>query len=58
MQASNIIKELAGVETPKQIQRVEKEERDFLIKQIKLKGLSIRQIERLTGISFSIIRKT
>jgi hypothetical protein len=28
-----------------------------VIKELKIKGLSIRQIERLTGISFGVIRK-
>lgn len=54
--AAKIIIEIAGIENTIQIQNFEKEKRNKLIKQIKNKGLSIRQIERLTGISFGVIR--
>jgi transposase len=49
--------EEAGAENARQIQNYEKERRDKVIKRLKNKGLSIRQIERLTGISFAIIRR-
>ncbi|KAB3539711.1 transposase [Alkaliphilus pronyensis] len=55
--AANIIKDVAGVKNPTQIQDIEKDKRDNIIKDLKEKGLSIRQIERLTGISFGIIRR-
>ena len=57
-EARKIIMELFGVEDTIGIQKLEKEKRDKVIKKLKDRGLSIRQIERLTGISFSIIRRT
>lgn len=54
--AAKIIIEVAGVENPIQVQNLEKKERNKVIKQLRNRGLSIRQIERLTGISFGIIR--
>lgn len=56
-EATNTIIKLAGIESPIQIQNFEKDKRDKVIKELKNKGLSIRQIERLTGISFGVIRK-
>jgi putative transposase len=56
-EATKIIMEEAGAENARQIQNYEKERRDKVIKRLKNKGLSIRQIERLTGVSFGIIRK-
>jgi hypothetical protein len=56
-EAMKIILEAAKVENAKQIQSFEKERRYKVIKELKSKGLSIRQIERLTGISFGVIRK-
>ena len=56
-EAGRIILEETGVENTRQIQNYEKERRDKVIKSLKNKGLSIRQIERLTGISFAIIRR-
>jgi hypothetical protein len=56
-EAMKIIMEVAGAENARQVQSYEKERRDKVIKKLKNKGLSIRQIERLTGISFGVIRK-
>lgn len=56
-EAARIIIEVAGVESPIQVQNLKKEERNKVIKQLRNRGLSIRQIERLTGISFGVIRK-
>ena len=39
------------------VQHLEKEKRNRIIKQLKDFGASIRQISRLTGVSFGIIRK-
>lgn len=55
--ATKIIIKTAKVEKPNQVQDFEKEKRDKVIKELKNCGLSIRQIERLTGISFGIIRR-
>lgn len=56
-EAMKLIERLTGIKDPRQIQKLEKEERNRFVKEFKNIGLSIRQIERLTGISFSIIRR-
>lgn len=56
-EALDLIRELGGVKSPIEIQKMEKAKRDELIRNCKSRGLSIRQIERLTGISFGIIRR-
>ena len=55
-EAAVLIESIADVINPKEIQNYEKQERDEVIKLLKRKGLSIRQIERLTGVSFGVIR--
>lgn len=57
IEAAKIITKVAKLENPIQIQSLEKDKRDKAIREFKNHGLSIRQIERLTGISFNIIRK-
>ena len=56
-EASKMIMELFGIKDTTEIQKFEKDKRDNSIQKLKDIGLSIRQIERLTGISFSIIRR-
>ncbi|MEA1960836.1 MAG: transposase [Bacillota bacterium] len=56
-EAIDFIKGITGVKSPLEIQGFEKEKRNDIIKKCKEKGLSIRQIERLTGVSFEVIRK-
>ncbi len=56
-EAIEIIIKVAGVKNTNQIQNFEKEKRDKMIRKLKDSGLSIRQIERLTGISFGVVRK-
>lgn len=56
-EAEEFIKKVAGLNTPMDIQNVNEIERGKIIKKCKNNGLSIRQIQRLTGISFAIIRK-
>lgn len=56
-EAKAFIKQIAAVQNPAEIQSFNKESRDDLIRICKQQGLSIRQIERLTGISFGVIRK-
>lgn len=56
-EAIAFIKNITEVQSPLEIQNFTKEERDKVIKKCKERGLSIRQIARLTGISFGIIRK-
>ena len=57
IEAREIIIKVAGIDNIGQICSFEKEKRDKIIKKLKNKGLSIRQIERLTGVSFSVIRR-
>ncbi|MBE6083282.1 MULTISPECIES: transposase [Tissierellales] len=57
IEAAKLIEKTAKVENPNQVQNCEKEKRDKIIKELKNGGLSIRQIERLTGISFAVIRR-
>ena len=56
MKAAELIKSTATVKSPGDIQAYEKQKRNKLIKLLKEKGLSIRQIERLAGVSFGVIR--
>jgi len=41
---------------PTEIQTYEKQKRNTVIRKFKNRGLSIRQIARLTGISFGVTR--
>ena len=54
--AKKIIKKIAGCENTTKLQLFGQEERNKCIKKMKHKGLSIRQISRMTGISFAIVR--
>ena len=56
LEAAELVKKIAKVKNPGEIQTFEKQKRDVVIKKLKEKGLSIRQIERLTGVSFGVIR--
>lgn len=56
-EATQIIKEVAMVKKTTQVQNFEKEKRNNIIRELRNKGLSIRQIERLTGVSFGVIRR-
>ncbi len=56
IEAVNLIQNIMGINNPKEIQTFEKQKRNEAIKELRSKKLSIRQIERITGISLSIIR--
>ena len=56
-EAIDFIKRISGVQSPLEIQSFEKEKRNDIIEKCKEQGLSIRQIERLTGVSFGVIRR-
>ncbi len=56
VEAAAIIAEVAGIEKIIEIQNFDKSKRDNIIKELKNRGISIRQIERLTGVSFGTIR--
>lgn len=55
-EASAFIKSISFVNNPTEVQCLEKEKRNGIIKACKEKGLSLRQIERLTGVSLGVIR--
>ena len=55
--ASEIIKKISRCENTTEFQLIEQKQRDKYIKKLKQNGLSIRQISRLTGVSFAIVRK-
>ena len=57
IEATKVIQQIGEAKNPKDLQSFEKEKRNEVIKKLKMNGLSIRQIQRLTGISFGIIRK-
>ncbi|MEL7635531.1 MULTISPECIES: transposase [Sporomusa] len=56
-EAQDILKEVCGVHSVTEFQAMDKIKRDRNIALLKRNGLSIRQISRLTGISFAIVRK-
>jgi hypothetical protein len=56
LEAAELIQRIAGVKIPTEIQTYEKQKRNAVIRKFKNRGLSIRQIARLTGISFGVIR--
>ena len=56
-QAKRIIKKVSKCENSAEFQKLDMKLRDEYIAIFKQKGLSIRQISRLTGISFGIVRK-
>ena len=56
-EASNIICELFDVSNPMLIQELPESELQKSIPQCRNKGVSLRQLSRLTGLSFGIVRK-
>ena len=55
--AKDIIRKISKCENATEFQALEQEKRDNYIRKLKSNGLSYRQICRLTGISFAIVRK-
>ena len=55
--AKKMIKKVSGCENEAEFQGLEYERRGKCISELKENGLSIRQINRLTGISFALARK-
>ncbi len=55
--AKDVIRSVLGIRTGTMVQRFERQERDQTIRTLRSRGLSIRQIERLTGINRGIIQK-
>ena len=56
-EAKKIIEQYSRCKTVAEFQRLDSKSRDEYIAIFKQHGLSIRQISRLTGISFGIVRK-
>ena len=55
--AKKIIKKITGCENTTELQLFNQKDRDNCLKKMKNKGLSIRQISRLTGVSKRIVEK-
>ena len=55
--ARKIIKKVSKCNNATEFQELSQEKRDKYIRKLKERGLSIRQISRLTGVSFAIVRK-
>lgn len=55
--AKEIIYTVSKCRNIAQFQKLAIEKRDRFVKELKVQGLSIRQISRLTGLSFGIVRK-
>ena len=55
-QAQKLIRKISKCESVADFQSLEPEQRDKYLKKLKEQGLSIRQLSRLTGISFGVIR--
>ena len=57
-QAKALIRKIAKCESASDFQRLETTKRDKYLKKLREKGISIRQLSRLTGVSFNVVRKT
>lgn len=55
-QAKELIRKISKCENVSDFQRLETNQRNKYLKKLREKGLSIRQLSRLTGISFSVVR--
>ena len=56
-EAAETIKSIGKISYAQEVKTLEITQRNQLIKKLRLSGLSIRQIQRLTGISFEVIKK-
>jgi REP element-mobilizing transposase RayT len=56
-QAKELIRKISKCESVSDFQHLDTDQRNKYLKKLREKGLSIRQLSRLTGISFSVIRK-
>lgn len=57
MQATKAISDISGVNAPGDVQKYEKEQRNLMLKKFKVAGIPMKQIARLTGISYGVIRR-
>ena len=56
-QARTIIELRSGCNNATEFQALPKAEREKNIEEFKSRGLSIRQVSRMTGVSFGLVRK-
>ncbi|MCL2514033.1 MAG: transposase, partial [Oscillospiraceae bacterium] len=56
-EAQKIIKKITGCGNQSEFQKLDPKNIDLYIKKLREKGLSIRQINRLTGVSYAVARK-
>jgi len=56
-EAAAVIRKVAGCASVAELPLMESGHRDQFVKELKANGLSIRQISRLTGISFALVRR-
>lgn len=56
-EAAAVIQELTGQNNPQMMQGMEKCPRDALLRELKAKGISVRQLSRLTGLNRNIIQR-
>ena len=56
-EAKKIIFKVSNCKSTAEFQRLELKQRDQFVIELKEEGLSLRQISRLTGLSFGIVRK-
>ena len=56
-QAKALIKKIARCDTVSDFQSLDVKTRDKYLKKLRDKGISIRQLSRLTGVSYSVVRK-
>ena len=50
------LRDAFAIQHPAELQQIDREQRDEILRQLKDFGASIRQISRLTGISFTLVR--
>lgn len=56
-QGQEIIRTVLKLKSGTQLQKMDKEKRDTALRKLKEEGLSVRQIERLTGINRGVVLK-
>ena len=54
--AIKVLRKISRCDSINDFQALEKDKRDRCIKKLKEEGLSIRQISRITGVGFAIVR--
>jgi len=56
-QAKRLIKKISKCENASEFQMLEIKQRDKYLKKLKNQGVSIRQLSRLTGVSFNVVKR-